>query len=49
LPFDHDNVFCGPAKRDGAVAERILARGTFRVFEDLVERTLADVQAREPL
>src|SRR6266568_5747349 len=42
---DH-NALCGPAQSERSFSEAILACGTFRVFEDLMEGALAHIEHR---
>ena len=44
--IDDHNPFGGPAERHGPLLEGILACGTFRMRQDLLKGTLADVQTR---
>jgi hypothetical protein len=46
IPIDHDHVLNRPAQRHRALAERVLALGTLRVFDDLSQRRLPHIQIR---
>src|SRR2546427_12961631 len=47
--INDDNLFGRPAERDGALPQGILARRAFRILEDLLKRTLPDIQTRQAL
>src|SRR4029078_5781041 len=46
---DHDDALVGPPQGERPFAQRVLPRRALGVLEDLLERALADVQARETL
>jgi hypothetical protein len=46
---DHDDAFVRPPQGECSFAQGVLPCGALGVLEDLLERALADVQAREPL
>ena len=46
---DHDDALVGPPQGERPFAQGVLPRRALGVLEDLLERALADVQARKPL